>query len=273
MHAGPTVAIGHCEIIHRIGRGESISHIAGWYRRQGWPVGNWEPIWRLNTAVYQNLRDRKNPDQIFPGDVLVIPRSPAGYDELTAKLRRLLIECAADDGATADIERVQASAEKFGATIDLVADVATAGASLSLKSVELLRLAREAKTLSGTALAANRYLARKLAADMSKAVEKLAVQKAVDAVSEPAGKAVKGYESLQKSRAIRTAVRAHTILDCAEILLDWVSPSYIAKALTGFDKTMKEEREKARHAQESTLAKLAAKIQAIGRERSIVYPS
>jgi hypothetical protein len=271
MHDASPSPMGHYEIVHRIVRGDSISGIAAWYHRQGWPVSDWQPIWRHNTAVYGNLRDRRSPDRIYTGDVLIIPRSPTGYDALIAKLGQLLVECVTNRTAQDHLAAVRKDADAFGARIDLVGTVATLGAGLTLKGAKLVQLAREARTLSGTGLAANRYLARRAAEEMAKDVRKFVSEKTLEHASEPLGTAYKGYGSVDKLRGIRTTVRLGTILDAAEIILDWLAPSYFAKIAVGFEKTMEEEQEKADRAKASTLSLLTAKIAAVGREKAVVY--
>ena len=254
------------EVVHIISKGESISLIANAYRKRGWAAPGWEPIWRLNTVVYSNLRNRADPDKIFPGDTLMIPRSPAGYDRLVAKLSELKSELLHMHMANqASLGAIRDNVSAYSNKVDLASTILTLIPGLVIKGASIVKLARDAKTLSGAPLAASKYLMKAEALKMAKDVGWVAAEELAGKIHPVAGVAVKGANTVGKVRMITS------VLDVAEIICDWTSPSTIAKAITGYEKSMKEQERNAEFSKAKALAGLDDKINRITAERRSIY--
>jgi hypothetical protein len=295
--------LGYFEVLHKISTGESISVIASRYRHRGWPVGSvvdgTNAIWRVNTEVYSNLRDRDNPDQIFPDDFLVIPRSRQGYERCIHRLMKISRELAADDSATRSLEEIQQQADKFGAKVDLASDVLTLFATVTLKSVKLVKLAGAAHEASKIALKEAVKEQDKLAIEITKDFAKFVSGQLASAVGGAGGnETVKtGAETANKAawkvgeaketiklvtkgelegtaKVLSKAARGSAaLLRVADILVDFISPSWLARKLTGFDKTMEESKKYAEQAKATQLKVLNERISAKQAEMELVWPS
>ena len=141
--------LGNFEVLHKIEKGESISVIANRYIHLGWAAVSvkegTDAIWRVNTLVYTNLRDRDNPDMIYPDDFLIIPRSREGYARCIQRLIEISRVLASDDSAKHSLAEIQKQADRFGKAVDLTADVLTLFATVTIKSVKLVKLAGTAR--------------------------------------------------------------------------------------------------------------------------------
>jgi hypothetical protein len=147
----PKVRPGQFEETHLVASGESLSEIAAHYRSHGWvDLIDWRPIFILTgerTGLWRNKRIAKqldNQNLIYPGDLLVIPRSRAGYQTAIHGIRVLLSDTMTAPNYAAQVGKEM---EDFSERLDLAGEalkfVASAGMS-ALKSARCARLAEQA---------------------------------------------------------------------------------------------------------------------------------
>jgi LysM domain len=311
MVIGSLADLGLFEVTHKIEKGESISKIADNYIRMGWPVpsiqGGTDAIWRLNTLVYDNLSDRDNPDQIFPDDFLVIPRSRAGYERNLLRLSNLQRQVADDDSVAMDLKKIKSDADRTGKQLDLAADVATLFVGVGLKCMKLIKAGEIAGEATKIALRDSIKEQEEIAIDITKDFGKFATGKAVDAIADAStendtvktvaskahtaawdiskakdfaklvktGEAQKllNVKSMEKTVFHGAAKGAVGLLHVADILLDFVSPSWIANKITGLDQTMKQSEEYAKNSKARLLKELGDRIAKKRDEMELVWPS
>jgi len=308
---GALADLGFFEVTHKIEKGESISRIADYYRRIGWPVsstsGGTDAIWKLNTLIYSNLRDRDNPDQIFPDDFLVIPRSRAGYERNIQRLVKLRNELAADNSIATDLKKIKDDADRTGKIIDFTADVLTLFVGVGLKCAKLIKAGEVAGDATKIALRKAMEEQDELAIGITQDFAKFATGKTVDAVADAStendtvkdaatkvhtalwdvskvrelkefvatGKAMKltNVAKIEKTVFHGATKGVVGLLHVADILVDFVTPSWIAKKVTGFEQTMKESEEYARNSKAMLLKELGARIVEKRDQMELVWPS
>lgn len=278
------------EVPHRIKKNESISEIAAYYQRMGWNIPSLDKgtdaIWRMNTKVYKNLRDRENPDMIFADDVLVIPRSFNGYMRLDKKLVEIYEKVNADKGAKKSLQKIQKDADKFGEQIDFAADILTLFVSVGFKAARLTKasgtVANSSKTFLGKAISEQESIAIDLVDNFYKFIEKQLVNAAP--ISDSAKKAHGTARSIhgthgKATEAVKAFVKSASkmkkvgiaVFGAADILLSYTSPSQLAKMYTGFDKTMKEQNLASDKMKREVLNSIFNKIVKRRDEREIVW--
>ncbi len=308
---GSLADLGFFEVTHKIEKGESIWRIADHYRRIGWPVpstkAGTDATWRLNTLVYSNLRDRDNPALIFPDDFLIIPRSRAGYERCIQRLNKILREIAADKSAATNLNRIKQEAEQTGKIVDFTADVLTLFVGVGLKCAKLVKAGKVAGDASKIALRKAMEIQDEIASDIIKDFDKFVASKSVDAVLDATtendtvkdvatkahtvawdisklkdvqkfaktGKAQKltNIVKLEKTVFHGAAKGAVGLLHVVDILVDFVSPLWIAKKVTGFDQAMRGAEEYAKSTKASLLKVIGERIARKNEEMKIVWPS
>jgi len=307
---GALADLGFFEVTHKIEKGESISRIADHYRRIGWPVsstrGGTDAIWRVNTLIYSNLRDRDDPDQIFPDDFLVVPRSRAGYERNIQRLVRIRSEVAADNSAVTDLKKIKDQADKTAKIVDLTADVLTLFVGVGLKCAKLVKASEVARDATKIVLRKAMEKQEEIAIDITMDFAKFTTGKTVDAVfdastendtvKDAATKVhtalwdVSKFKDLRKFVATGEAQKLTNVakiekrvfqgaskgvvglLHVADILVDFVTPSWIAKKITGFDQAMKESEKYARTSKEMLLREIGTRITEKREQMELVWP-
>jgi hypothetical protein len=229
--------VGTYEIIHTVRPGESLSLIARHYEARSWPLHSWRPIYnitRLKTGLWNTkgtAKQHDNPDLIHPGNVVIIPRSPQGYDLRIAQIIKLAEDVRKQKN---DIPAIREEMEKKAKQIDLISDVlqliVTCGGSA-------IRGAKAAKGLTGLAAKEALEHQREAYKEIGKEVAKFATEKGTEAINENLGSATKvGTKSIGKAVEIsKAAVAVKHLKDAGMLLargvdfvLDWVSPSKVA---------------------------------------------
>lgn len=224
---------GKTNIIHDISAGESLSILAGYYYED---VNRWRPIYVYNTKVRAVLG--RDPDKVQVGTKVIIPRTLQGYDELIRKL------VAMKDAYRTDADRIRFSLEKdydehqaMRVLIDFSAEIATFLGTCGVKVARAAASAKTAVTATGAEKPAAEYLAQKNAKEVGKYLETTAQDKAVDLIAakahEDAPGIVKDTRTMTKGvtdvRGI-SVQRGKSLLDIADIVLAYASPSNVADA-------------------------------------------
>jgi len=270
---------GDLPVLHRVRIGESLGKISGDYKFQ-----SWRPIYIYNTAVHPILGS--NPNQVRAGDEIWIPRSKTGYDKLVRKLRAL----EAESIAMADQALFQLEAEwnrHQGARVlfDLAGDVLTLVATVGAKVFKAAQGAKVAAVATGKTRAAAQYLAKKeaerLATDLRGTLKDKVVNALATKVDQDLGEAQKRLYSSQKKgvEAIRgvSLQRGKSLLDIADLVLDYVSVSNVADGLMALTigqitaQTYEQAQQTIRDSVRVTQASLKEKIQRIEQERRTIW--
>lgn len=287
-----SVVDGRREIIHVVASGESLSLIAANYRKRGWPVKGWQPIYRLTrrrTGLWATKGTQKqtdNPDLLQVGDVLVLPRSAAGYDAVIKKTQQLGEELFLS-GET-EAQRIKQEADNFGDKIDLISDILqlAVGAGFKANSIGKSIAAVSSKQLTG--LSAKLELLEASADALDWAVKlKMLLKRKDEAYLKKAKPAYSGAKTalhvadFLKDEAVkqisRAAKGAKAVARIADVALDYLDPSTLAKAWiwmrTGEhpDTTMKNAVNQALESRETTRKFLANKIAALKAEKEYVH--
>jgi hypothetical protein len=277
--------IGDYEFPHRVKAGDSLSKIAVWYRKLGWPVNQWEPIWRLNESVYSNMRRRGNPSLIVTNDVLIIPRSPVGYDRAVNRLTKLKKDVAANAAnAKADLKSIQKGADKFESNINLAGTVLTLSASLAIKGINLITLTNQAKSASGPMLekiayersfAAFAFYTELIGGGAEVAASTVGADSAATAIK--TAKVVTDLTVTGKKGAAELGargVKAVVSESAGEILmhaLGYINPGTLARRLVGLDAELKQQEAQAESMMQQLNRHLEHKISQLKEHKKIVY--
>ena len=277
--------IGRFEFPHRVNKGESISQIAAWYRTLGWPVHGWEPIWRLNETVYSNLRHRGKPSLIYPNDVLIIPRSPEGYDWVIRRLEKLEKEIR-DNAKTisSELSQIKGQADTTEKYFNLAGTVLTLTTSLAIKGINLITLTNRAKTATGPLLekiAYDRSFAAfefyselvgggaELTASVAGAYD---AETAINAGKVATGLTVTGKKGLAEVGA--KGVKAVISESAGEVLLHalgYLDPGTLARRLVGLDAELQRQDAQSKSMAEQIHRHLREKIIRLSDDRKAVY--
>jgi len=149
VHAGPK------EESHVVTRGESLSAIASHYRSRGWiDLTHWEPIYRLTRERTGLWRDQQepsqlgNPDLIRPGDLLVIPRSRAGYLAAINAINELRKNASLTPSYA---YAVKIEGEHFSEGLNFLSDIVTFVGTAGASAAAAARSAQVAKLTVSTA--------------------------------------------------------------------------------------------------------------------------
>lgn len=264
---------------HRVGSGESLSQIAAKYAFR-----QWRPIWNYNTKVQRTLGD--NPDQIKVGTVIWIPRFRIGYDNLLRKLRALKEQAAAEG----DRLRYELEAEHFKhkgqrVLFDLAGDVCTLVGTVALKAAQAARARKAVAAATGTEKAAAVYLANQETKALSRELKSTLKDKAINGVmttvDENLGAAHKDLYLTQRKglNAIRgvSLQKGKSLLDIADILLDYVSVSNVADGLTALwigetpGKSYETAQQTIRESVIASTQRIDERVREFTRERDLVY--
>lgn len=287
-----SVVDGRREIIHVVSSGDSLSLIAANYRKRGWPVKGWQPIYRLTrrrTGLWATKGTQKqtdNPDLLQVGDVLILPRSSAGYDAVIKKTQQLSEELFLS-GET-EAERIKREADKFGDQIDLISDILqlAVGAGFKANSIGKAIAGVSSKRLTGLSAKLALLGASADALDWAAKLKMLLkkkdeayLKKAKPAYS--AGKTAIHVAEFLQDEAVkqmsRVAKGGRALARIADVALDYLDPSTLAKAWiwmqTGEhpDTTMKNAVQQALESRETTRKFLANKIAALTVEKEYVH--
>lgn len=246
MASSETQVSGHKELFYTVRKGDTLGGIAQSYRGKGWPVRGWEPIYditRLKTGLWGRkgaAKQRYNPDLIYPGDVVLLPRSAAGYDKRIQQMEWVgeMIRTSDDEAAS-----IRKQADNFAERLDTLGSLLQAVVTFGGSAVRAAAAAKTARTATGEALEkamkehhkemAELYLsgatlsageAAKLHDKQSKKLETgikapKGVYKTIDMIYDRVRAAAKGVK--------RVGLTVATGLD---VILDFVDPSTVAKA-------------------------------------------
>ena len=223
--------------VHKIAKGEDLSKIANAYG-----LSNWQPIWNFNTKV-NRIYAINDPDVIKAGESLLIPRSPAGYDELIRKFRQLKTEMY--QVGIREAGRLESLQYKYKAdtiVIDFFADAATTFATFALKAGKAAQAAKYAEQTMGQGKVAAQYLARQEAEKLTMWIGEQSVgafAKSADVVhnkvtGKPTEVGAKTHKYATTAKKTMEAIRGYSmkggksVLDVTDILLDYLSPTQLA---------------------------------------------
>ena len=172
---------------------------------------------------------------IQAGVGIFIPRSPKGYDNLIRKLMLLKQEMSGMvDQTKYALEGEYNKHQSDRVLVDLAGDVLTLIGTTCAKALSAAQKARTAAATIGRNKAAAQYLADNAAKDLSRELHQkftdTVVNKGLTLVDEDLGAAYKDLYVTQKKGASKIAnVSApRSLLDIADLLLDYVSPSKVA---------------------------------------------
>lgn len=295
---------GNYPVIHTVKRGESLSAIAAQYKFK-----NWQPLWIYNTQTEHMLDAKGDPGSLEVGQRLFIPRSKEGYDKLLKKLEALKdgLE-ASGEGQMYELEGLENQYKAEAVMFDFAGDVATLLGSLSVKAFEVARLRRGAEGLKGAQRFAHEIKLKKGMEDLAEAVSKkeLAKSAADGAVGLQANKmsnddeadharmgstfalktvpktakAVAAFQSKRKlGPELRKVVGGSSLLDVADIVMDYVKVSNVANGILWLwkgetvDGALNSAKDNVRANITRGLANLHEKILRIQKERDLLYHS
>jgi hypothetical protein len=273
---------GHLEFTHLVAQGQSLSGILHHYQSMGYPVRRWEPIYLLTqrrTRLWIDKRPPKqhdNPSLIYPGDLLVFPRSPAGYDRALRRIHELIRDVRRE---RSEVQRIKKEAEEYGEKIDLISDVAQLVATCGLSAVSSLREAKGAVGVVAKLKLANAHgLGKEIGEKLIEFVGGKGSKHFFGETGEQAHKAawsgkkaVGVYEATRMAEKARKAVEA--IGGGVLIILDWISPSMLAKAYTHFDREIERAGKMERSTHEALLRMLVDKAHQLAQERHAISSS
>jgi hypothetical protein len=300
-HAATRHTGGDREGTHIVAGGETLSGIASHYRSLGWnDLTDWRPIYRLTrdrTGLWRNEskpRQIGDPNLIHPGDLLVIPRSRAGYRAVINRINALRQETANGPDYAAEVKEDQ---ERFSKRLDFLSDVlvfvGTAGASAAAAA----RSAQIAKLAVGAA--AKKALKEKTLSAVEMGL-KIAEYGAESTGHEEVAKFVK-----KASKVVHVADLAHSlkdgglkdlkelklkseywklvgesigqVVDGIDVALEWTQPSKLSKGFINLftgadvDATISQEVEYERRTKETVINQLVQKASRLTIEMRYVY--
>jgi hypothetical protein len=287
-----SVVDGRREIIHVVSSGESLSLIAANYRKGGWPVKGWQPIYRLTrrrTGLWATKGTQKqtdNPELLQVGDVLVLPRSAAGYDAVIKKTQQLGEELFLS-GET-EAQRIKREADKFGDQIDLISDILQLAVGAGFKANKIGKAIAEVSSKKLTGLSAKLKLLEASADALEWAAKlKMLLKKKDEAYLKKAKPAYSGGKTalhiadFLQDEAVKQMSRAgkglRAFYQFVDVVLDYVDPSKLAMTwiwvttLEHPNNTMKDAVQKALESRETTLKFLGDKIAALKAEKEYVH--
>lgn len=285
---------GTCESMHTVKRGESLSTIASQYKFK-----SWQPIWIYNTQVKHMLDARGNPGKIEVGQHLFIPRSKEGYDKLLRKLEALKEGLAASgESQMYELEAIEYQYKARAVLFDFAGDVATMLGSLGAKAFEVARLREGAAGLKGAQRFAHEIKLKQAMEDLAEAASKKELGKAaagaaansmgVDDTAATFGlktvpKLAKAGAALRSRMKLGPALRAvkgtSSILDIADIALDYIKVSTVANAFLKLTlgETVEGSLDNARAYVKANICRglvnLHQKAQQIQKQRDLLYPT
>jgi hypothetical protein len=292
---------GQWEETHIVVSGEWLSRIAAHYHSRGWTdLVDWRPIFRLTRERTGLWRDKHkpnqldNPDLIHPGDVLVIPRSRAGYLTVIYRINSLLSDV---EHAPRYAAAVKEEEEQKSERLNFIADVATfvvtvggsaAKAALSARAAKLAvgAAAKEAlkkKTLSAVemGLKITEYAAKstghdKVAKYANSAAKVVHVVDLVHGVKEYRERATELRLLKKYWRLVGESVGQ--VVDVIDVALEWTQPAKLSKGMirlftgTDVDATIDQAVEFEKRSRAQLSRQLQLKLATLHREMQLVYP-
>jgi hypothetical protein len=296
----PHMHAGAWEETHSVVSGESLSMIASHYRSQGWnDLVDWRPIYRLTrerTGLWRDQHIPKqldNPNLIHPHDLLVIPRSRAGYHAVINNINSLKQETLRAPSYAAAVKEEQ---EHFSKGLDFLSDVlvfvGTAGASAAAaaRSAQVAKLAvgaaakealkKKTKSAVEMGLKIAEYGAEstghenvaKYAKGASKVVH---VADLAQGVKDFRGEAKEIY--LEKEYWRLAGASVGQVVDVIDLAYEWTQPSKLSRGLirmftgTDVDATIAESVEAERRSKERLIGMLEMKVSKLQLEMQLVY--
>jgi hypothetical protein len=291
---------GSWEETHVVSAGESLSGIASHYHRRGWSdLTDWRPIYRLTRERTGLWRDKHHPNQldqpdlIFPGDVLVIPRSRTGYVAVINKLELLRYDFIGTPNYAAEVKE---ELKHFSDNLNFWSDAAVFAISLGATARSAAKAAKAAETAVGPAVMAELKKKTLAAVEMGlKIVEHEAKDTGHDKIEKFAGKASKvvhvadlahgakefrgAAEELRLKKEYWKLVGESVgqVVDWIDVAYEWTQPAKLSKGLTrlwtGYDvdATIKANMESESNVRESILYNLQMKVDNLRNEMRLVY--
>ncbi|WP_225000329.1 LysM peptidoglycan-binding domain-containing protein [Cesiribacter sp. SM1] len=254
---------------HTVIRGENLTTIA---RKYGFT--NYKPI-----AVYNGL---KNENSIREGHRIVIPRSRQGYDSVITKLNQLKVEMGNMTKSTTN--QLKIDKEEFdrkNKVIDISCEVLTIAVGVGRIGAKAVVASRDVVTKMPVIKKAMIEVGALLAEKAKGKAEDLAfdaVNKSVfDEKSQGAVETTYKVYRKKYDLAFKYAKKGLKVLDVAEVALDFIQPSTIAKYYTAWvaGESVEETEENAKKMIERThqqaIMNLNEKITRLTNERNLLY--
>jgi hypothetical protein len=235
-----------------------------------------------------------NPDLIYPGNVLVIPRSRQGYRTMIHRLESVLLDSLATPVYAAEVKK---QAEHFSEGLNFVSDVLTFLATAGASAATAARSASAAKLAVGAA--AKEALKKKAlsAVEMGlKITEYAAKSTDHEEAAKYAGYAAKVVHVGDLAHGLKDfgadAKKLHLkkeywrlagesvaqVVDVMDVALEWTQPSKLSKGMirlftgTDVDATLDGQVESEQRARDRMNDLLRQKISRMRREMQLVYP-
>lgn len=261
--------------IHTIQRGESLSKIGNKYGFK-----DWKPIYNYNTKIHKVLG--KDPDFLEEGTKIIIPRTSEDYIRLIKKLQLLKIEMGGmEDRALIELDGNMNDYQFFKEGIDTLSSILTVSVSVGLSG--------GAKALSSVkrfqSITSKKPLINKIVSQTSDLVNRKGLKgKLLETTLEASNeKFVKeenrsalsnSYKSVKNG--FKLGSNGVTVMNCADSLLDFLSPSKVADIwMWSFGETVSEtdkrSREMVRKITRNQIKRLNERINELTVERALTY--
>lgn len=265
----------HYSKIHVVKKGETLSLIA---KKYGFT--DWKPIYNFNTKIHKVLG--ANPDQIREATKIIIPRSSPAYFELIRKLEKLKIELGGvEDRLKIELDSNMLHYEFFKESLDTLSSILTVSVSVGLsggaKAVSAVK--RFDKVISKKPFINKLVTQTKELIDTKSLGGKLREtafdkfnQQYVDEKNQE-GLSL-GYKSIKNG--YKLGAKGLTVMNCADSLLDFMSPSKLADMIMWFSsetvsQTDRNSREKIKRTIQQQVNALNQKINELIIERTLTY--
>lgn len=245
---------GQSEMTHVVVSGDTVSKIAAHYQRQGWSdLTDWRQIYRLTrerTALWANKRipnQLDNPDLIYPGDSLLIPRSRSGYLKVIQGIEELKRDNMNRPNYATQVKK---DMDHYSEGLNLVSDATVFVVTVGMSAASAASAAKVAKRAVG--VAAKEALSKKAlaAGEMGlKIAEYGAKSTGHEEIAHYAGVAAKvvhgadlvhgSKDFLKDAKELRVKKEywrlagetAAQVVDVIDIALEWTQPSKLSKGM------------------------------------------
>lgn len=257
---------GQREESHVVLRGENLTMIARRYYKKGWhDLTSWRPIYRITgrrTGLWANpnrSRQVNNPDLIYPGDLLVIPRSRTAYKNAIANLSSLLQDSRNQPRYAAEVKEQE---ESFTEGLNLASSVLTTIASLGLTASSAAKAAKTTiRAAAGQALKKKALSIAELGTNVVAYEAKSTGHEEIAKYAEGAGKVLHTADLLGDVKNVRKDGKEllkdrkywklagdslGQVVDYLDVAFEWTEPAKLSKGViklfTGddVDKTIEE---------------------------------
>jgi LysM domain len=289
------------EETHVVAPGETLSVIASRFHSRGWTdLIDWRPIFRLTrerTGLWRNQEKPSqlgNPDLIHPGELLVIPRSRAGYRGVINRINSLKQDTISTPMFAAEVKEEE---EHFSKGLNFLSDVLVFVGTLGASAAASARSAQVAKLTVGAA-AKNALKEKTLAAvemglkiieygaettgheDVAKYASKASkVVHSVDLVHGLKHGGLKELKELKLKREYWKLIGESVgqVVDGIDVALEWTQPAKLSKGFiklftgTDVDAIIAREVEYEKQAKVKLIHQLENKVSKLRLEMQLVY--